>query len=284
MENIVGATEHRLEAYATLVFRTIERSLRTTLKVIAANPFWRRGGLQSATAVWEITPTCPSINVQTAGHSCLATIMLSLRDKNHPPIEAPRIRRRRLGTIVSEHPIVFVEEFGGSPSCPAQHRYILPTKRNDQTILAIVGVIKTTRGRLNPRQRKLVQLPSRPLLAHHRGHSCLTNLLFDVGPSSEGTRLSAKIAARVVLHFPPAAGARKAGLGLPISSDRRPPPISIDPRIGAIRCLNKRAPLLTLLPEGRALVRADRNSRVEIGVFALSHEEFCPARSSAWLY
>ena len=29
-----------------LVFRTIERSLRTTLKVIAVNPFWRRGGLR----------------------------------------------------------------------------------------------------------------------------------------------------------------------------------------------------------------------------------------------
>ena len=156
-----------------------------------------------------------------------------------------------MGTIVSEHPIVFVEEFGGSPSCPAQHRCILSTKRNGQTILAIVGVIKTTRGRLNPRQRKLVQLPSRPLPAHHRGHSCLTNLLFDVGPSSEGTQLSAKIAARVALHFPPAAEARKAGLELPISSDRWPPPISIDPRIGAIRCLNKRAPLLTLLPKGR---------------------------------
>jgi hypothetical protein len=43
-----GAKEHRLEAYATLVFRT-------------------------------------------AGTSCLATIVLSLRDKNHPLIEAPLI-------------------------------------------------------------------------------------------------------------------------------------------------------------------------------------------------
>jgi hypothetical protein len=44
----LGTTEHRLEAYATLVFRTIERSLRTILRAIPVSPRWRRDGVNVA--------------------------------------------------------------------------------------------------------------------------------------------------------------------------------------------------------------------------------------------
>jgi hypothetical protein len=44
----LGAKEHRLEAYATLVFRTVERSLKAILVAIAVNPRWRRDGVNVA--------------------------------------------------------------------------------------------------------------------------------------------------------------------------------------------------------------------------------------------
>jgi hypothetical protein len=44
----LGAKEHRLEAYATLVFRTVERSLRAIPVAIAVNPRWGRYGVNVA--------------------------------------------------------------------------------------------------------------------------------------------------------------------------------------------------------------------------------------------
>jgi hypothetical protein len=44
----LGANEHRLEAYATLVFRTLERSLRAILVAITVSPRWRRDGVNVA--------------------------------------------------------------------------------------------------------------------------------------------------------------------------------------------------------------------------------------------
>jgi hypothetical protein len=41
-----GAKEHRLEAYATLVLRTIERFLRGIPEAIAVDPEWRRDGVK----------------------------------------------------------------------------------------------------------------------------------------------------------------------------------------------------------------------------------------------
>jgi hypothetical protein len=39
-----GAKEHRLEAYATFVFRTVERSLRAILQAVTVHPQLRRNG------------------------------------------------------------------------------------------------------------------------------------------------------------------------------------------------------------------------------------------------
>ena len=44
----LGAKEHRLEAYATLVFQTVERSLGSILVAIAVTPRWRRDGVNVA--------------------------------------------------------------------------------------------------------------------------------------------------------------------------------------------------------------------------------------------
>jgi hypothetical protein len=38
LKKSLGAKEHRLEAYATLVFRPVERSLKAILVVIAVDP------------------------------------------------------------------------------------------------------------------------------------------------------------------------------------------------------------------------------------------------------
>jgi hypothetical protein len=43
-----GAKEHRLSAYATLVFRTAERSLRAILGAIAVHLEFRRDGVNVA--------------------------------------------------------------------------------------------------------------------------------------------------------------------------------------------------------------------------------------------
>ena len=50
------STEHRLEAYATLVFRTIERSLRTILEAIAVSPRWQRNGPSIIGCVPRVNP------------------------------------------------------------------------------------------------------------------------------------------------------------------------------------------------------------------------------------
>jgi hypothetical protein len=42
LKTSLGATEHRLETYATLVFRTNERSLRNILEALAVSQRWRR--------------------------------------------------------------------------------------------------------------------------------------------------------------------------------------------------------------------------------------------------
>jgi hypothetical protein len=44
----LGAKEHRLEAYATLVLRTAERSLRAILGAIAVHLEFRRDGVNVA--------------------------------------------------------------------------------------------------------------------------------------------------------------------------------------------------------------------------------------------
>jgi hypothetical protein len=44
----LGAKEHRLEAYATLVFRTAERFLRAILGAIAVHLEFRRDGVNVA--------------------------------------------------------------------------------------------------------------------------------------------------------------------------------------------------------------------------------------------
>ena len=44
----IGAKEHRLEAYATLVFQTVERSLRAILVAITVSPRYRRDSVNDS--------------------------------------------------------------------------------------------------------------------------------------------------------------------------------------------------------------------------------------------
>jgi hypothetical protein len=51
----------------------------------------------------SIVPLGRGYFLMIPGTSCLATIMLSLRDKNHPPTEAPRIIPSAYGLQPEEH-------------------------------------------------------------------------------------------------------------------------------------------------------------------------------------
>ena len=70
----LGCEEHRLEAYATLVFRALERSLRTILEAIAVSQRWRRDGVMSpyapSASEQEVSPRNVRMRrASSSGHS-----------------------------------------------------------------------------------------------------------------------------------------------------------------------------------------------------------------------
>jgi hypothetical protein len=97
------------------------------------------------------------------GTSCLATISLSLRDKNHPPIEAPRIilalmrlqprKRHSMRRAIKGHQIERTNNAElESNSCPAQSPYLI--FRNDRSPFAtnpnLPSVTSVTSVRCSP--------------------------------------------------------------------------------------------------------------------------------------